>query len=476
MNLVYVNLYNKERIIELLKILADLKYRIFSQGSTFSYLLRNGIEAEEVKSDVYHPNIAISSFLLGKKSKSLPSKPSLIIADILQDEIDDTYNLILLISAAKSGIPAICKYTDYEKVKENLKLFGEIGNNLKKELMFNLYSAIAFGISKKSYEIFPYLNITSEEITIPLKRITKLDCGENPHQRAFLFSSLIKTKKLWENIEILNGSLNLNHIIDINKAAELKTDIRYPACFSIRHSNISGFASSDNIYEAFYDMISNKKCEREIFVFNCEIDSKIINKLNSLNAEAVIASSYSQDVYKFIKDRNIKLKIIKMPDIINPPQENDIFYFNGDFVFQDKDIFDESQNIKLMTKRKPSIEEIKNISFLTALSKHSKTFSSIIMSHNKMLSISQSETTILDAIKTSIYKMNYQNIIKLDRSELMIAVDGSLDINSLNELTKLPIKIIIETGGNKEDEECIKICNSTNISLFFTKKRHFKHF
>ncbi|NLH38926.1 MAG: hypothetical protein GX445_02560 [Elusimicrobia bacterium] len=472
----YLNVYDKDKIEEVARVLLNSKYQIYSSGSTYKYLIDKGIDATEIYAQNEHPNILIINIIMGKKKDVSIIKPEIVIADI-PDDINDVYNSILLFSAARNDITTITGKKYYEKVISSLTLFQEITEDLKKELLSNFFNEIAFNMLENLYSIFPYINTKSEKISIPLRMVRKLEYGENPHQQSFIYSSLIRSSMSMEKIEEINGRLNFNHILDINKAIELINDLHCNCCFSIKHGNISDLSFNDDINIAFKQLMENKRIkENEIYVFTGEVNEKIIEILMGYNAEAIVAISYSANVYELIKVKKIKPKLIKINIGINPPEENEIFYLNGICVIQSKDIFDETQTLNTVTRKKASMDDLKLIKTAMALSKHLKTFNAVILSSTHIAAVSQSESSTAAALKLAVYKMHQKNMIKLDKNELTVATDGSLSINCFKELGNIPVKLIIQAGGNSEDDDVIKLCNEKNIAMIFTSKRHFRHF
>lgn len=464
---VYINLYDKKNILETARELNDLGYNIYSQGSTANYLMKNEIDIIEIKKEEYHPNIVLISSIIDRKSKKIP-RPSFIILDIIDEDI---YNSILLIAAVNNNIPVITNKDDYEKTVLSLKVYGEINENLEKELKYKALSDISFILARKSTSIFPYIN-KQEKINLPLEKIKDLKFGENPHQKAALYRSSILPSNIYENIEVLNGDINFNHLIDINKARDILSEIDFPVIFTIKYSNISYFAYCVKQYIIDEIKYLNKE---DVLVSNITITPQIIELLEKSNLKALVSTDYSQDITNIIKNKKLNIRIFRLLNIINLPQENEIYYLAGNFLIQEKDISNEIESFKIMTNKK-KITEIKTLKMLFTLLKHTKTYNAIITDDTKTLAISEGNTTTENAIKDAINEMCTKNTIKSKNYDnLYLATDGSIDFKTMKELLKFPFKTIIQNGRHKDDEKCIEIANLHNISMIFTSKRHIKH-
>lgn len=465
----YINLYDKSEVLEISKTLISNGYEIYSQGSTFEFLIKNGVGALELKSEDSHPNIELINIISGKK-KSPITKPDIIIADI-PESYEDFYNTILLIFATNKGITVISDNKSIVKSESHMRLFGEISQELKKELLILTLNKLSYVFSKKSYDIFPYINIQSEIINIPLKKEKEPKYGENPHQKCALYSSPIKSNFHFKNIKSSDSELNLNHYLDIEKALNIFKEIKEPTIICLKHSNICSLATAESLKKAVLKLGESE--QGNTYAFNEPIDTEIIKEIANLKPRCLIAPDFSADILKYLGKKNEEIKLISFSmNIINPPSEKEIIYLGGDFVIQEPDIFDETFEIKSINKRY-SIENRRDIKLSYILSKHLKTHCAVIISEGVMLSYSQGDESSHFAIVSAIFKMNKKNMIKL-KKDMILAIDGFLDINSMKEIIKLPIKTVIH-GSIETEKEIIKMAAGNNISLLQTAKRHLKH-
>ncbi|MGC8728771.1 MAG: hypothetical protein ACP5SD_05830 [Elusimicrobiales bacterium] len=465
----YINLYDKSEVLEISKTLISNGYEIYSQGSTLEFLIKNEIAASELKSQDSHPNIELINIISGKK-KSVITKPDIIIADI-PESYEDFYNTMLIVFAIKKGITVITDNKSIVKSESNMRLFGEISQDLKKELLVITLNKLSYIFSKKSYEIFPYINIQSEIINIPLKKEKELKYGENPHQKCAIYSSPIKSNFHFKNIKSLDYELNLNHYLDVEKALNIFKEVKEPTIISLKHSNICSLATAESLKKAVLKLAESE--HGNTYAFNEPINSEIIKEIANLKPRCLIAPDFSADILKYLGKKNEEIKIISFSmNIINPPLEKEIIHIGGDFVIQEPDIFDEILDIKSIAKRY-SIENTRDIKLAYILSKHLKTHCAVIVSDGTMLSYSQGDESSHFAILSSIFKMNKKNMIKF-KKDMVLAIDGFLDINSMKEIIKLPIKTVIH-GSIETNNELNKIAADNNISLLVTAKRHLKH-
>ncbi len=468
MSYAYINLYNKSSLTEIAKTLISKKYTIYSQGSTYEFLIKNNIEANEVKFET-HPNIEVINSILGK-SKKLP-KFKLIIADI--EEPIDIYNTLLVIAALKKNIPVVTDNASILKLNNHLTFFDEINERLKKELIYDALNNISYNFSLSTFQLYPYINTCAEKITIPLKKFQKIKYGENPNQKCYIYLSPIKSNINLKNIKT-DGELNLNHYIDINKVIKLFKDIKDPALIVLKHGNIS-FISFDSTMEKVFEKFLNEEHQSGmVYALNRDVNIDIVKNLKKYIPEAIIGTSFSNQAISYILKNMPETKIITFePNLITIPDEKIIFPFLNAFAVEDENILSQSQ-MKILTV-KPDDDIVGDINLATILLKNIKTYASFIISNKTLLSYSQGEDSSYTAVKVAIFKLNTKNMIKLKIDRIVAGINGSLTENSFNELLKLPVKVILQFS-REIDEKIKKIALEKRISIIATDNRYFNHF
>ena len=198
--------------------------------------------------------------------------------------------------------------------------------------------------------------------------------------------------------------------------------------------------------------------------------------------------SYSKDFLERSVDRK-KLKVLLL-DESTILSENKKLYrsASGGMVSQDRDNWwndfkdagsDLPANFKIVSKRKPSIDEIKAMKLAWSVCAITKSNAIIISQEDAILGIGGGCVSRIDATNMAIEKVKkFADSDKLNakRKTLVLASDGFLPFaDSVSSAVELGVSAIIEPGGSIRDEEVISACNNAGISLAFTGKRHFRH-
>ncbi len=455
----YVSLYKKEGVENFIRTLEENGWEILSSYSTFEYLIKKGIRTTEVKPTEIHPTlIVISSLTSLKKSKPL-SNIKLVIADIPDTLPDEVYNLLLIITSLKKNITVIFP-DECVKYIEHIKIYGEITENLKKELNLKKMSLLSYLLSSQIYSSFPYINERDDILTIPLKKAKEM-IGENPHQKAFLYQTPFR-----KDFELIKGNLNTNHFFDIQKAAEIISEIDLPFIMILNHSNIVAFLWEKDYLEKL------EIARSKTIVLNFTVNTKTLQKISQVNPQMIIAPDYDVEALSLVEKLGIK-NLIKITHRIKPPKEMDIFFICGYAIIQYKDIEEIKANSVNNIKISPHILE--KIKAGLSLVKHLKTFSSLAFYGKTLRGLSQANSSTSLALKRTFDEIELTAKtfeITQTADSFTIITDGFINYDIIPYLSKYSVDAIVSQGF---DETSIKKLSEKNIILIATEKRHYRH-
>ncbi len=496
-----ISVYDKEGIKELAKLLTNLNYKILSTAKTADFLKKEGIEATEVSNFTGFPEI------LKGRVKTLHPK---IFAGILSDRGERGT------PAFEEEIPlidfVICHLYPFEEMmKENLSLeemieFIDIGGvsllraaakNYKfvtpipgkefypmviKELREkNFVSEETREIlSLKTFEIVThydaliteYLMAKFQMVNFPqyftktFQKTLSLRYGENPHQKGFFYLSPFSQMR----IEQISGKeLSYNNLLDIDSVLSLLEDFPEPTAGIMKHNTPSGVGSAERIEEAFQKAL---ECDKKsafggIIGVNREVNERLAEAIRPLFFEVVIAPSFSPSALEILKKKR-DLRLIQSFGFL---PELTIRSCLGGILLSERDKLKESEREwKVMSEKKPSPQEIKDLKFAWKVVKSVRSNAIVIAKDSATVGIGAGQMSRVDAVEIALKKAEGRE------KEAVLASDGFFPFrDSIDLAAQAGITAIIEPGGSIRDEEVIKACNEKGISLIFTGIRHFRH-
>jgi AICAR transformylase/IMP cyclohydrolase PurH (only IMP cyclohydrolase domain in Aful) len=229
-------------------------------------------------------------------------------------------------------------------------------------------------------------DISSNSHHYNFEKSQSLRYGENPHQTADLLTfSDLKHKNI-ANADVLQGKeLSYNNIVDADAAWECVRAFNEPACVIVKHANPCGVAQANSIYDA-YDLAFKTDPTSAfggIIAFNRGLDKATAKEINSRQfVEVVLATSFEDAALRELaKKKNIRVLCVDLEQ--DNPYPGVIKKVSGGILIQSDDtlIVPES-NLKCVTKRQPTQEEISDLMFAWKVAKFVKS-NAIIYAKNK---------------------------------------------------------------------------------------------
>ena len=195
-------------------------------------------------------------------------------------------------------------------------------------------------------------------------------------------------------------------------------------------------------------------------------------QLNNIFLEVVIANGFNSEALKILK----KKKNLRLIDSTNFEMKNLIRFnsANDSILTQSEDIEKFNiKNFKIVSKRKPSKSQLKNLVFAYNICRYVKSNAIVLASQEATIGIGSGQPSRLDSCQIAIDKMN--RFHNLD-SEVVAASDAFFPfIDGLEKLVQAGVTAVIQPYGSIRDKEIIKFANQTNTVLIFSKTRHFRH-
>ena len=504
-----VSVYYKEGLLEFANVLRDFGVQIISTGGTYNFFKSNNIpvisiseitgfpEILDGRVKTLHPKIHAGLLAILDNSNHMkqieelniepidlvcinlyPFEETVKKEGIKDEEIIEQIDIggpSMLRAAAKNYkyTAAISNPNQYKSFVEELRnnngyVSEEYCRKLAKEVFRTTayYDSIIFNYFDKNeiYQDFP------EIFTIGFRKEFSLRYGENPHQKSALYGEFQKI------FSILHGKeLSYNNILDISSAVNLMLEFDTPAAIIVKHNNPCGVGLGDNIYSAYENALSTdpKSAFGGIIALNRPIDINTANKINEIFSEVIISPDFSNEVFEILKKKKDR-RLIKF-NIENYTKEKfQIRNVIGGYLVQDIDNKIITQNdLNIVTKRKPSDDEVKAMLFGWKVVKHVKSNAIVFSNSQKTLGIGAGQMSRVDSTKIAIMKAKE---FGLDLTNSAVASDAFFPFaDSILEAIKAGATAIIQPGGSIRDNEVINAANEHNVTMAFTGIRHFKH-
>ncbi len=504
-----ISVSDKKDLKKLLQNLSKYKIDIISSGGTYKKIKKLKFNCTDVSNYTGFPEILngriktlhpkIHSGILSKRNnkshkndllKNKFLEIDLVIVNFypFEKNLETTNNLEKIIenidiggptmvrSAAKNfkDVAVITSPDQYEKfIKELNTNKGNTSYEFRKKLSEEAFGETAYYDSIIS-NYFNYSNSNEfpKKKTISFNLIEKLRYGENPHQKSAIYSF---NKKL--NLKKIHGKeLSYNNYNDILSAIKIgKTLPNNQGTVIIKHSNPCGVSIvKDPIKSYNYALACDPISAFGGIVFcNYKLKKNLALKLNKIFLEVIIANGFEKNALKILKKKK-NLRIIDSSKINFSEQLSFISNLNSMLV-QSEDLKEfTKKDFKIVSKTKPSKEQLNNLIFAFNICRHVKSNAIVIAKDKSTLGIGSGQPSRLDSCRIAIDKMNYFHPNNFENS--VAASDAFFPfVDGIEKLVQAGVSAIVQPRGSINDKKIINFANQTNTVLIFSKTRHFKH-
>ena len=382
----------------------------------------------------------------------------------------------MLRSASKNYkfIPVLRDPSDYDAVVKELRENGETSLTTREYLAAKVFrhtasydTMIASYLTERTGEKYP------EKFTITFDKVQELRYGENPHQSAAFYKGMNPQYSLANAKQFHGKELSYNNIQDGNAAIEILKDFEgQPAVVGLKHMNPCGVGIGKTIEEAW-----DKAYEADpvsifggIVAFNEPIHASVAEKLSKIFLEIIIAPAFDEDAFEILsKKKNIRLMQLDTSLEVNAKYK--VTNVNDGLLVQDIDDHKiTAEDLRCVTNRKPTEEELEQLLFAWKVVKHVKSNAIVLVKDNMTIGVGAGQMNRVGAAKIAIEQAGEKAKGSIMSSDAFFPMPDTVE-----EAVKAGVTAIIQPGGSIKDQLSIDVCNEHGIAMVYTGVRHFKH-
>jgi phosphoribosylaminoimidazolecarboxamide formyltransferase/IMP cyclohydrolase len=384
-------------------------------------------------------------------------------------------------AAAKnfSGVGIVTSPSQYESILDELrKNKCRLSLETRKKLAAKAFEETASYDSMISHflhnkflekEHFP------EKLSLVFEKAQDLRYGENWHQKAAFYKEPLAVKESIALAKQLHGKdLSFNNINDANAAIELVKEFREPTAVLIKHANPCGVASDPSLASAFRKAFDcdQKSAFGSIIALNRPCDSDTAKQVASFFNEIVIAPSFEKEALALLKKKK-SLRIMLLPGLEKPHLHRGMEFRSvaGGALAQTLDDHRLSEkDCKVVSKRKPSKQEMQDLFFAWSVAKYAKSNAIVFAKGLATVGVGAGQMSRIDATDIAVKKSGGKCKGAVLASDAFFPFRDNVDLAA-----KAGITAIIQPGGSVRDSEVIKAADEKGLALVFTGVRQFRH-
>ena len=522
-----ISVFDKSGIVELARRLAALKIEILSTGGTAKLLREAGVAVRDVSDFTGWPE------MLGGRVKTLHPKVhggllfrrqhpedqkqavehaifpiDLVVVNLYPfeataakdgltaEELIENIDIggpTMLRSAAKNfeSVTVISDPRDYARVAEELEMFRETSLATKLELARKVFAATSAYDGKITMELerlsaaqgvggtVGHITLAPksplpERVHLALRRQQELRYGENPHQAAALYVPAGRAPQGLAAAKQLQGKeLSYNNFVDFEAARSLAAEFSRPAAVIVKHNNPCGTAEQETLLDAYRKALAGDPVSAfgGVLAFNRVVDAATAEEVAKLFAECVAAPGFDEKA-KAIFSAKKNLRLLELPaGGLEPERELQLKRILGGVLVQEPDLGElKDHELRTVSKRVPTPEEMSTMRFAWKVCKHVKSNAIIFAKEGATLGVGAGQMSRVDSVKVAVMKAQQSLLGSVLASDAFFPFPDGVE-----EAAKAGATAVIQPGGSVKDADVIAAADRLGMAMVFTGIRHFLH-
>jgi len=513
-----ISVSDKTGIVEFARALQRMDIEILSTGGTASLLAEQDISVTEVSDYTGFPEMMdgrlktlhprIHGGILGRRGSDDATMQEhdippidLVVVNLypfentvskddcsLQDAIEniDIGGPTMLRAAAKNhdAVTVIVNADDYQRVLEEMR---ENDGEVSDATRFHLARSVFEHTAHYDGTIANYLGILSPEgnasnfpHSLNLQFMHKQDMryGENPHQQAAFYVEPNNTTSCVASSRQIQGKeLSYNNIADTDAALECVKQFEQPACVIVKHANPCGVAVAPSLLEAYQRAYQTDPTSAfgGIIAFNGMLDADTASVIIERQfVEVIIAPEISAEAAEVLRSKQ-NVRVLSCGIWTgDSPAALDYKRVIGGLLVQSRDTgMVDNSDLKVVTSRSPSEDEIRDLLFAWKIAKFVKSNAIVYCKDNMTIGVGAGQMSRVYSARIAAIKAQDA---ELEVKGSVMASDAFFPFrDGLDSAAEVGVTAVIQPGGSMRDEEVIAAANEHGIAMVFTGMRHFRH-
>jgi phosphoribosylaminoimidazolecarboxamide formyltransferase/IMP cyclohydrolase len=315
---------------------------------------------------------------------------------------------------------------------------------------------------------------TTLRINLPLAQ--SLRYGENPHQRAALYSDGSGLGIAGAR-QLQGKELSFNNIVDLDACWELAQEFDEPAVVIVKHTNPCGAATGATILEAYNKALACDPVSAfgGVIGINREVDAEAAEEIVKLFVEAIAAPGFSAEA----RERFAAKKNLRLVEVHAAPPRPVVKHVSGGLLLQDADTgrIDTTAldpGLKIVTWRPPTTEELRSLLFAWRVCKHVK---------SNAIVYARAQSQFAQTVGVGAGQMSRVDAARFGAMKAVLPLKGCVAASDaffpfpdgLEAVAQAGATAVIQPGGSVRDQEVIDAADKLGVAMVFTGMRHFRH-
>ncbi|WP_327149612.1 bifunctional phosphoribosylaminoimidazolecarboxamide formyltransferase/IMP cyclohydrolase [Nocardia sp. NBC_01329] len=320
---------------------------------------------------------------------------------------------------------------------------------------------------------------TSEDAEFPSwiaavwDRSAVLRYGENPHQRAALYTDGDGGRGLARAQQLHGKEMSYNNYTDADAARRAAYDHSAPAVAIIKHANPCGVATGEDIAEAHRkahacDPVS---AYGGVIATNREVSVAMAQQVAEIFTEVIVAPSYADGAVEVLqRKKNIRILIAESP----APSGAELRPVSGGLLVQDRDVIDaagdDPANWTLAVGEPADAATLADLEFAWRACRAVKSNAILLAQDGASVGVGMGQVNRVDSVRLAVQRAGDRAAGSVAASDAYFPFPDGPQL-----LLEAGIRAIVQPGGSVRDQDTIDAARAAGVTMYFTGSRHFAH-
>jgi phosphoribosylaminoimidazolecarboxamide formyltransferase/IMP cyclohydrolase len=503
-----LSVYDKAGLVPFAAALAARGVELVSSGSTAATLREGGVatvavsevtgfpEMLEGRVKTLHPRIHAAILADKRKAEHLealrehdiapfdlivsglyPFREAVASGAAFDDVIEqiDIGGPTLIRAAAKNfeSVGVVVTADAYDEIGEEIDRLGGLSRDTRLRLARVAFEHVAdydeaiagwFGRQELSGDELP------TRLASVLIRRAELRYGENPHQRAALYSTGEGAGPLGGARVLQGKEMSFNNWLDTEAARAVAGLFDQPVAAIVKHHNPCGVAAAATLAEAYGRALGGDPVSAYggIVAFNAEVDRDAAEAMAGVFTEVVVAPAFTAEALDtFARRSNLRVVLAPLPKLGGL----DIRSIDGGALVQDADgVVETVTDMKVVTSAQPTEEQWEDLLFSWKVASRAKSNAIVLVSNLATVGVGAGQMNRLTSVDIAVRQAGERARGSCLASDAFFPFRDGVD-----RAAEGGVAAVIQPGGSVRDEEVVAAAEERGIPMVFTGRRHFRH-
>jgi phosphoribosylaminoimidazolecarboxamide formyltransferase/IMP cyclohydrolase len=307
-------------------------------------------------------------------------------------------------------------------------------------------------------------------LTMGFQRIRDLRYGENPHQRAGLYRTVLSSGPLGGALVLQGKEMSFNNWLDTDAARAVAGSLDGPAVAIVKHHNPCGAAVATSMALAYRAALASDPVSAYggVVAFNGEVDQEAAEAMADVFTEVVVAPGFSAAALAaFAERKNLRVVQAEPP----PPPGLEVRPIEGGALVQEDDSVTEGRDeMKVASKREPEPGEWADLVFAWRVAARVKSNAIVLAAGSATVGVGAGQMSRVDAVDIACRKAGDRAAGSVMASDAFFPFRDGIDLAA-----RAGVRAVIQPGGSVRDEEVVAAADEHGLAMVLTGRRHFRH-